>query len=324
MTAANSNVGLSKKVEAGLDRKESLLNKIVNDFKKNKYIYLIASPVIIWYIIFQYIPMYGAVIAFKSFNPVDGIWGSPWVGFKNLEDFFHSFYFWRLLKNTVLLSVLGLTFTFPAPIVLALLLNEVRSSIYKRTVQTITYIPHFISIVVICGMIVDFVKQDGLITLLITALGGENQNLLLEQNLFRPIYVISEIWQQIGWNSIIYLAALSSIDVELYESAKIDGAGRWRQTWSITIPGILPTVMILLILRIGALMNVGFEKVMLLYNPSIYQTADVISTFVYRRGVLEANYSYASAVGLFNSVISCALVICANKLSRKATETSLW
>ncbi len=324
MLAVQNKPGLNGNPASGLFHKETFWKRVRVDFKKNKYIYLIGSPVIIWYIIFHYIPMYGAIIAFKDFNPADGIWGSAWIGFKNFTDFFKSFYFFRLLKNTILLSIYGLIFTFPAPIILALLLNELRSVFYKRIVQTITYVPHFISIVVICGMIVNFIKQDGVITVLLTALGGENQNLLLNANLFRPIYIISEIWQQVGWSSIIYLAALTSVDPELYESARMDGAGRWRQTWSITIPGILPTIMILLILRIGALMNVGFEKVMLLYNPSIYITADVISTFVYRRGVLEASYSYASAVGLFNSIVSCLLVVAANKLSRTATETSLW
>ena len=304
--------------------KSGFLASCRRDFARNKLIYLMVLPVLLHYIVFQYFPMYGAQIAFRDFNALDGITGSPWVGLKHFTDFFGSFYFERLLKNTILLSVYGLIFTFPAPIILAVLLNEVRGSIFKRTVQTITYIPHFISIVVICGMIIDFVKQDGVITQLLTYIGFENSNLLLKPGNFRPIYIISDIWQQIGWNSIIYLAALTSVDQQMYEAARIDGAGKLRQIWSITLPSILPTIIIMLILKVGSLMNVGFEKVMLLYNASIYETADVISTFVYRRGILEAAYSYSAAVGLFNSVINCALVIITNQFSKKLTETSLW
>lgn len=314
----SANAGISTAV------KKSFWQKVKKDFMKNKYIYLILLPVIAWYAIFCYGPMYGAVIAFKDFSPGKGIMGSPWVGFKNFLDFFKSYYFLRILKNTILLSGLGLIFGFPAPIILALLLNEVRNNFFKRTVQTITYLPHFISIVVICGMIHTFVKQDGIITLFLSYFGVKNQNLLVEAANFRPIYIISGIWQQVGWNSIIYLAALTGIDQQLYEAARVDGASRLRQTWSITIPGILPTIMILLILRIGDLLNVGFEKVMLLYNPTIYETADVISTFVYRRGILSADYSYATAVDLFNSVVACILILCANKISKKLTENSLW
>jgi putative aldouronate transport system permease protein len=200
----------------------------------------------------------------------------------------------------------------------------VRSSLYKKSIQTLTYIPHFISLVVICGIIVDFVKQDGIITLVIASLGGSDTNLLTRPELFRAIYVGSEIWQQIGWSSIVFLAALTMVDAELYEAAMIDGASRWRRAWHITLPSIMPTIMVLLILRIGRILNVGFEKIILLYNPTIYETADVISTFVYRKGILNASYSYASAVGLFNSTISCALVVMANKISKKLTDTSLW
>jgi putative aldouronate transport system permease protein len=269
--------------------------------------------------------MYGAIIAFKQFSPAAGIWASPWVGFNNFEQFFNSFYFLRLVSNTLMINILGLIFTFPAPVIFALLLNEVRARLFKRTVQTITYVPHFISMVVICGMIMEFVKKDGIISLLVTAFsGGNSQNLLLNPALFRPIYIISDIWQNVGWSSIIYLAAISTIDQELYEAAEIDGANRLRKILSITIPGILPTLMILLILRIGSIMNVGFEKVMLLYNPSIYETADVISTFTYRNGILQGSFSFATAVGLFNSVINCLMVISANQISKRLTEQSLW
>jgi len=294
------------------------------DLKRNKYIYLIVLPVVVYYLVFQYFPMYGALIAFKDFRPALGVWGSPWVGFKHFENFFGSYYFARLLKNTLALSIYSLIFGFPAPIILALLLNELRVIWYKRIIQTITYIPHFISLVIICGIIVNFVKMDGVISVLVKQLGGYDGNLLIDPKYFRTIYVSSGVWQQIGWSSIIYLATLSGINYELYEAARIDGAGRWKQTWYITLPCLLPTITILLILQIGNLMNVGFEKVMLLYNPSIYDTADVISTYVYRQGILSAQYSFSSAVGLFNSVINCALVILANQFSKRLTENSLW
>ena len=305
-------------------RKPSFWERIKKDFKRNWFIYLIILTVIIWYAIFRYAPMYGASIAFKEFKPARGITGSPWVGFKHFVDFFSSYYFVRILRNTLLLSIQGLIFSFPAPIILALLLNEVRQNVYKRVVQTITYLPHFISLVVICGMIRTFVKEDGIVTYILTLFGFPNQNLLIDPGNFRPIYIISGIWQGVGWGSIIYLAALSGIDQELYEAARIDGAGRLRQTWHVTLPGLLPTIVILLILRIGDILNVGYEKVMLLYTPTIYETADVISTFVYRRGIQDASFSYATAVDLFNSVVACLLIFFANKLSKKLTENSLW
>jgi putative aldouronate transport system permease protein len=297
---------------------------LIQDLKRNVHIYIIVLPVVLYYLVFHYLPMYGALIAFKDFRPSLGVWGSPWAGFKHFKEFFGSYYFLRLLKNTLALSIYSLIFGFPAPILLALLLNELRSTAYKRIVQTVTYIPHFISIVIISGIIINFVKQDGLISLLVKQFTGYDGSLLMEQRFFRPIYVISGIWQNIGWSSIIYLATLAGIDPELYEAARIDGAGRWRQTLSITIPSLLPTITILLILQMGSLMNVGFEKVMLLYNPRIYDTADVISTFVYRQGILSAQYSFSSAVGLFNSAINCFLVVFANQFSKRFTSNSLW
>lgn len=307
-----------------VNNKKSLKYVIVKDFKKNKMIYLLAIPVLAYYIIFHYGPMYGVIIAFKNFTPARGILGSPWVGLQWFKDFFSSYYFGRLLRNTLLINIYSLIFSFPAPIILALLLNELRSQKFKKAVQTISYLPHFISLVVICGMIVNFTARDGIINDIIAFFGGERTTMLLRPELFRSIYVISGIWQSVGWSSIIFLAALSGIDVELYQAAVIDGANRWHQVWHVTLPGILPTIVILLIMRIGSLMSVGYEKIILLYNSSIYETADVISTFVYRKGLLEANYSYSSAVGLFNSVINFLLLIIANWVSRKVNETSLW
>lgn len=283
-----------------------------------------ALPVVAYYIIFHYAPMYGAIIAFKEFNPALGIMGSPWVGFKHFKSFFEGVYFWRLVRNTLLISVYSLIWGFPAPIILALLLNEVKNKYFKRTVQTVSYLPHFISLVVVCGIIKDFTSTDGVINDIIEFLGGERTNFLMIPEWFRPIYVGSGIWQEVGWGSIIYLAAITNIDPQLYEAATIDGASRWKQIWHITLPGIVPTIVILLILRLGGLMSVGFEKIILLYNSATMETADVISSYVYRRGLLDFDYSFSAAVGLFNSVINLILITSANRLSRKVSETSLW
>nr|WP_152669184.1 ABC transporter permease subunit [Paenibacillus sp. DMB20] len=281
-------------------------------------------PVLLYFTVFHYFPMYGASIAFKDFTPRLGITGSPWAGLEHFESFFNGIHFWRVVKNTLLISFYELLFGFPAPIILALLLNEVRKTVFKRTVQTITYMPHFISLVVVCGIIKEFTMSDGLINDILAFFGRERASLLLEPEYFRTIFVSSSIWQNIGWGTIIYLAALAGIDQEQYEAAKIDGANRWRQMLSVTLPGIMPTITILFILEIGRLMNVGSEKIILLYNPSTYDTADVISSYVYRVGLQEFNYSFSSAVGLFNSAINFTLVIGSNWLSRRMNKTSLW
>ncbi|WP_042201075.1 ABC transporter permease subunit [Paenibacillus camerounensis] len=310
--------------QPGKSRINDYFAMLRRDFKKHKYLYFLGLFGVSYYIIFSYIPMYGVTIAFKDYSPVKGILGSEWIGLKNFTDFFQSFYFWRLLRNTLIISLYDLLIAFPAPIILALLLNEVKHTFFKRTVQTITYLPHFVSIVVISGMIVDFSRKAGLFNVILGWFGVEAQNLLLDPSLFRTIFVGSGIWQGIGWGSIIYLAALSSIDTQLYDAATVDGANRWKQMLHVTVPGIMPTIITLLILRIGGIMDVGFEKVILLYNPQTYETADVISSFVYRRGLLEANYSYSTAVSLFNSVVNFMLLIIANRISRKVNDTSLW
>lgn len=281
-------------------------------------------PVVAYYAIFHYGPMYGVQIAFKDYIPYLGISGSEWVGLKHFEDFFNSYYFWRILRNTIIISVLELLFAFPAPIILALLLNEIRNNRFKRTVQTITYLPHFISIVVVVGIMVDFLARDGLINNVLGMFGVEAIAYMREPEWFRTIFIGSGIWQSVGWGSIIYLAAMSNIDPTLYEASKVDGANRWRQTINITIPGIMPTIIILLILQIGNLMSVGTEKILLMYNSNTYETADVIGTYVYRKGLLESNFSFSSAIGLFNSIINFALLVFANYLSKKTTETKLW
>ncbi|MCM3786142.1 ABC transporter permease subunit [Neobacillus mesonae] len=307
-----------------MNTSRSFKSRFIRDFMLNKYLYLMMIPVLAYYFIFHYTPMYGAVIAFKDYSPMKGILGSDWVGMKHFVDFFDSYYFWRILKNTLLISLYSLVFEFPMPILLALLINEVRHRRFKRVVQTITYMPYFISLVVICGIITDFTNADGLINRMFMWLGYDGQAMLQRPDLFRPIYILSEIWQRIGWESIIYIAALSSIDQEQYEAARMDGANRLKQMFYITLPGILPTITIMLILRMGNLLNVGFEKIILLYNPVTYETADVISSFVYRKGLLEFGWSYSSAVGLFNSVINLILLITANYISRRVSNNSLW
>lgn len=314
-------------LEAGVQQTRSkslFMKRFTRDFLLNKYLYVMMLPVLAYYAVFHYAPMYGAMIAFKEYSPVKGIVGSEWVGFSHFQDFFSSYYFWRILKNTIILSLFNLIFEFPAPIILALLINEVRSRFFKRFVQSVTYMPYFISMVVICGMITDFTNPGGIVNTLLTFLGYDGNAMLQKPELFRPIYIVSEIWQKIGWESIIYISALMSIDQEQYEAARMDGAGRLKQIFYITLPGIIPTIMIMLILRIGNMMNVGFEKIILLYNPGTYETADIISSFVYRKGLLEFGWSYSSAVGLFNSLISLILLISANYISRKVNENSLW
>ncbi|WNR47102.1 ABC transporter permease subunit [Paenibacillus roseipurpureus] len=304
--------------------KVNVLKRLTRDIIKNKAIYLIALPGIMYYIIYYYWPMLGVTIAFKSFVASKGVFGSPWIGLEHFVNFFKSYYFTRILRNTLVISFYSIVIGFPAPIILALLLNEVRNQVFKRVVQTVTYMPHFISVVVVSGMIIAFTQKQGLFNDVLSVLGVPRENWLLNADWFRAIFVGSDIWQEIGWGSIIYLAALTGIDSSLYEAAKIDGAGRWKQLIHITLPGLLPTIIILLILRMGFVMNVGFEKVILLYSPSTYEKADVISSFVYRKGIIEANYSYATAVGFFNSAVNFIFLLSANKLSKKYSESSLF
>jgi putative aldouronate transport system permease protein len=293
--------------------------------RKNWQLYLIVLPVLVFYFIFSYKPMYGALIAFQDYSPGKGFTASPWVGFKHFIRFFNEPDFIRILSNTVKINVVNLIFGFPAPIILALLLNEVKNAVFKRAAQTLTYLPHFISIVVVCGIIRDFVGSGGVVTSVYRFFTqAEAKNLLGVADFFVPIYVLSDIWQGLGWGSIIYLAALSAIDTQLYEAAKIDGAGKWRRLFVVTLPGIAPTIVIMLILRIGSLLSLGFEKIILLYNALIYRTSDVISTYVYRLGFESQQWSYTTAIGLFNSVINFALLVGANKISKSFSDTSLW
>lgn len=298
--------------------------RLKSDMKRNYPLYLLLIPVIAYYLIFCYKPMYGAIIAFKEFQPRLGVWGSPWVGLAQYEKFFANPDFVRILKNTLVISITSIIFGFPAPIILALLFNELKIQKFKSVAQTISYLPHFISLVVVCGLIKTFVSQGGIIYQLVVALGGKEMGLLSRPECFVPIYVLSGIWQEIGWGSIIYLAALAGIDQELYEAAKIDGAGRLKQVIHVTLPGIAPTIIIMLILRMGSLLSVGYEKIILLYNSLIYETSDVISSYVYRVGLNQQSWSYSSAVGLLNSVVNFIIIMVTNKISAKYSETSLW
>lgn len=293
-------------------------------WRQNWLLYVMFIPIALYYLLFSYKPMYGILMAFQDYDPMKGVMGSEWVGLQHFIDFFQNYYFWRILRNTLVISGASIVFGFPAPIILALLLNEIGNSKFKRTVQTVSYMPHFISMVVICGMIKNFVADNGIVMDFLALFGMERQPLLNNPNAFVPIIIISDIWQGVGWGSIIFLAALTGIDQSLYEAAVIDGANRWKQTIHITIPGIAPTIIIMLILRLGSILSVGYEKIILLYNPLTYETGDVISSFVYRKGLQEMNWSYSTAVGLFNSVVNFIFLVITNGISRRVSETSLW
>lgn len=313
----------TKKVNTN-DKTYTFSSRLKADMKKNYPLYLLLLPVMVYYIIFYYKPMYGAVIAFKEYQPSLGIADSPWVGLEQFRKFFANPDFLRILRNTLTVSISTIVFGFPAPIILALMFNELRGKKFKSIAQTVSYLPHFISLVVVCGLVKSFVSPNGFIYDLVVALGGEEQALLNRQELYVPIYVLTGIWQEVGWNSIIYIAALSAIDQGLYEAAKIDGAGKWRQTLAVTLPGIAPTIIIMLILKMGTLLSVGYEKTILLYNPLIYETSDIISSYVYRVGIGQQSWSYSSAVGLLNSIVNFIIIMTVNKISAKCSETSLW
>jgi len=292
---------------------------------RNYELYLFIVPAFLYFVIFHYAPMYGVQIAFKEFNPVRGIWGSPWVGFEHFLRFFQSFHFWTLIGNTLGISAYSLALGFPVPIILALLLNEVRNKRFKRIVQTVTYAPHFISVVVLVGMILVFLKSpNGLVNQFLTRLGREPVSFMTKEDLFKSIYVLSGLWQNAGWGTIIYLAALSGIDTEIYEASIIDGASRVQRIRHINVPSILPMIVILLILNTGSLMSVGFEKAYLMQNPLNLGSSEVISTYVYKSGLLRFQYSFAAAVGLVNSAVNFVLLITVNTIARASGETALW
>lgn len=306
-------------------RRVSTKSNTWKQIKTQRYLLLLLLPGLIYYAIFRYYPMYGTVIAFKDFDFRAGILGSDWVGLKFFKQFVTGPYFFRLVKNTFVISFLDLLFSFPAPIIFALLLNEVRAKKYKKVVQTVSYLPHFISVVILVGLMKTmFSPNGGVINNIIELFGGESINFFMEKGWFRPLYVGSGIWQGFGWGSIIYLASIAGIDTQLYEAAHIDGAGRFRCMWNITLPSIRPTIVIMLIMRLGRLLSVGFEKIILMYSPATYEVSDVVSSYVYRYGILKANYSFGAAVDLMNSLVALVLIVVTNKISQKLSDTSLW
>lgn len=299
------------------------IEEIKKDYKVNKSLYLLLVPVIAYYVIFAYFPLYGALIAFKDYTPGLGM-KSPWVGLKHFVTFFTSPSFGILMRNTLRISLSTLVVTFPAPIILALLFNELRAQRFSKLVQNASYLPHFISLVVVCGIIKDFTSDKGIVTSLLSVFGMPRVSLLNYPKYFVPVYVVSEVWKGVGWGSIIYLAALTSIDASLYEAATIDGAGRFKQLIHVTLPGISSTIIMMLIIRLGNVLTVGYEKLILLYNDATLEVADVISTYVYRKGLLEQNWSYSTAVGLFNSAVSLIMLFATNFICRKVSDYGLW
>ncbi|GBF73026.1 hypothetical protein PA598K_01308 [Paenibacillus sp. 598K] len=294
-------------------------------WQNNKYLWFLFLPCLIYFILFRYVPMFGLIITFKDYNLFKGIWESKWVGFKYYKMFLDNPDFLLLMKNTFLLGLYKLVFGFPAPIILALLLNELKNAVFKRFVQTVSYLPHFISNVIVASMAIMFLSPSGgLINNLLGMFGVGPINFMMKPEMFRGVYVLSEIWQHIGWETIIYLAALTAVDPRLYEAASIDGASRMRKLWHVTLPGISPAIVITLILNIGKVLEIGFEKVFLMQNPAIYETADIISTYVYRVGMEQGNFSYGASIDLFMGIISLVFIYGANQFSRRVSETSLW
>lgn len=317
-----------KKTSTVINSSTSFKNNIQR-FKKvfirDYQLLLLCLPAIIYFFIFHYLPMYGIQIAFKDYITVKGIWGSPWVGLKHFERFFSSFQFWDLIKNTLGISFYQLVVGFPIPIILAILLNQLNNKRFKKLTQTVTYLPHFISIVVLAGMLYIFLSPiNGIINQIIIHFGGQPIFFLGEAKWFKSIFVFSGIWQNTGWNAIIYIAALAGISSDLYEAAKIDGANKWQIVKYIDLPSIMPTAVMLLILEVGKVMNLGFQKAYLLQNPLNISSSEIISTYVYKVGLVESQYSYSAAIGLFNSVINVILLVTVNKLAKKITNSSLW
>ncbi|OLS35898.1 sugar ABC transporter permease [Bacillus sp. MRMR6] len=301
-------------------KKRLNIKKILTNYQ----LYLFLLPALVYFIVFHYVPMYGVLIAFKDFVATKGIMGSPWVGFKHFERFFESYQFWTLIKNTLGLSVIQLIVGFPLPIFLALMLNQIRNEKYKRFVQTVVYAPHFISVVVLAGMIYVFFSNNGLINNIILLFGGDPISFMSKPEWFKPLYIGSGVWQETGWAAIIYLAALAGVSPELHEAAVMDGASKWKRILHVDIPAIMPTAVILLILNVGNIMNIGFEKAYLLQTPMNQPAAEIIPTYVYKMGLQQAQYSFAAAVGLFNSVINLILLVSVNKFAKKLSGTGLW
>ncbi|TBL81970.1 ABC transporter permease [Paenibacillus thalictri] len=294
-------------------------------YTRNYELYLMLLLPLAYYIIFHYLPMYGLQIAFKNFLPLKGINGSPWAGFVHFDRFFHYYNFWRIIGNTLGISLYSLAVGFFAPIVLALMLNEVKNAAFKKLVQNATYLPHFLSVVVVVGVMLTFTSvKGGIFNTIVGWFGHDPINFMIEPGYFKTLFVLSNVWENMGWNAIIYLAALAGINPELYEAAAIDGASKLKRLFNVSLPGIMPTIIVLLILRVGQLLNVGFEKILLMQNNATLSASDVISTYVYRTGLLESSFSFAAAVGLFNSVCNFIVLLLANYLARRVSSSSLW
>ena len=305
--------------------KDGYWYKLFKSLNRTKYLQLLLLPGLIYYVVFHFAPMYGVIIAFKDYKIRAGILGSPWVGFKYFQEFFDYMYFGRLVRNTVLLNLYELVFGFPMPIIFAILLNEVRNLKYKKFIQTVSYLPHFISTVSIVGMLMMLLSPgNGIVNVIIKAFGGESIYFMTEVEWFRPIYILSGVWQNLGWDAIIYIAALASVNQELYEAAVIDGATRLKQIWHVSLPGIRSTIVIMLIMKMGGMMSSNTDKALLMQNELTYEVSDIIGTYVFRRGIQKAEYSYSTAVGLFNSVINVFFIVTANTISKRLGESSLW
>lgn len=300
-------------------RTAAKLRYACREYKKHKYLFIMLLPILIWYGIFHYGPLYGIQLAFKDFSPVKGIWGSPWVGMEYFKFlFYQSPDFWRIFRNTVLISCYNIVFGFPAPIILALLLNELRSGMFKKVAQSISYIPHFFSWVVLSGIIIIMLSpSEGPVNYLLKLMHIEPIYFLADTNYFRPTLVVTNIWKEVGWGTIIYLAALAGVDPTLYEAATIDGASRLKQIWHITLPSILPVVTIMFILSLGGILNAGFDQIFNLYSPSVYEVGDVIDTYVYRAGIQNFQFGLTTAVGLFKNIIGIILVLSTNYIVKK-------
>lgn len=325
MENLHQNSGETLKVSTPQSKLQKKTKWLINHFKNEWQLYVLLAPTVIWFLVFLYKPMYGLQIAFKDYSVFRGITESPWVGFEHFVTLFENDQFLRAIRNTVMISGASLIFGFPVPIILALMFNEILNAKFKRTAQTIVYLPHFISAVIIAGIVITaFSPSTGVVNLFLNALGYDSVYFLTKPEWFRSIFVGTGIWQEAGFSSIVFLAAIAGVNPSLYESAVVDGASRWQMMWKITLPCILPTIIIMLIIRIGNILEVGFEMIIMLYQPATYETADVISTFIYRQGIQAAQYDLAAAAGLFNAVIAFILVMTANKISRRVSSTSLW
>ena len=295
------------------------------DIKKDWDLYLLLIPGLLTLLLFKYTPMYGLVIAFQDFNIFKGIMGSEWVGMANFVKLFSSPEFLNVFKNTLIISISKVIFLFPLPILMALLLNEIKNMLFKKTIQTVIYLPHFISWVIVYGLFVNLLSaNDGIINSIIVSVGGKPIPFFMDSSVFRPLLVFTEGWKEVGWGTIVYLAAITGIDQDQYEAARIDGASKFQQIKSITLPGIAPTIVLMFILRLGSILEAGTEQIMVMYNPVVYNVADVIGTYVVRIGLGTMDYSFSTAVGLFNSVVAFILVVTGNYLSKKFTEKSIW